>query len=251
MSSANFTRWLELWVGVQSCVSRVKRRGLSTQPCGAPVLRVMLLEMLLPTRTAWGLWLRKSSSQLQREVLRPSLSSLQISCCGIMVLNAELKSMNSILTYESFLSRWVSAGWRAEQIASSVDRFALYANWYGSRLGGRVDFMCDRTSRSKHFMIMGVSATGRLALKQDGDDFFGTGMMVAALKPDGTMACLREVLKMSVKTSFSSSAQSFSTLPGMLSGPAAFRVLMAESVLLSLVVRLLLSFFCRFFVPLK
>lgn len=68
-------------------------------------------------------------------------------------------------------------------------------------------------------------------MKQDGDDSFGTGMMVAALKPDGTMACLREVLKMSVKTSFSSSAQSFNTLLEMLSGPAAFRELMADSVL--------------------
>lgn len=75
-----------------------------------------------------------------------------------MVLNAELKSMNSILTYESFLSRWVSAGWRAEQIAS--DRFALYANWYRSRLGDWVVLLCDKTSHSKHFLIIGVSATG-------------------------------------------------------------------------------------------
>lgn len=49
--------------------------------------------------------------------------------------------MNSFLTYESFLSRWVRAGWRAEEIASSVDRFSLYANWSGSRVGGRVDLM--------------------------------------------------------------------------------------------------------------
>ncbi len=32
------------------------------------------------------------------------------------MLNAELKSMNSILTYESFLSRCVRAGWRAVAI---------------------------------------------------------------------------------------------------------------------------------------
>lgn len=58
--------------------------------------------------------------------------------------------------------------------------------------------------------------------------------MVDALKPGETMACLRELLKMSVKTSFSSSAQSFSTLPGMLSGPASFRVLMVESAFFTL-----------------
>lgn len=51
---------------------------------------------------------------------------------------------------------------------------------------------------------------------------------------DGTMAWFKEVLKMSVKTSFSSSTQSFSTLPGMLSGPAAFWVLMVDTVLFTL-----------------
>ncbi len=73
------------------------------------------------------------------------------------MLNAELKSMNSILTYESFLSRCV----RAEAMASSVERLDLYANWKGSREGGRTDLMCCMTSRSKHFMGIGVSATGR------------------------------------------------------------------------------------------
>ncbi len=74
----------------------------------------------------------------------------------MIVLNAELKSMNSILTYESFLSRCVRAGWRA--VAEGSD---LYANWKGSREGGRTDLMCCMTIRSKHFMGIGVSATGR------------------------------------------------------------------------------------------
>jgi len=39
---------------------------------------------------------RKSSNQLDREVFSPSRSSLMTSCCGMIVLNAELKSMNSI-----------------------------------------------------------------------------------------------------------------------------------------------------------
>jgi len=41
-------------------------------------------------------------------------------------------------------------------------------------------------------------------LKQEGDDFFGTGMMVVTLKHEGTTAWLREMLKMSVRTSVSS-----------------------------------------------
>ncbi len=43
---------LELCDGVQSWVSRVKRRGLSTHPWGAPVFSVMVLDVLMPTRTA-------------------------------------------------------------------------------------------------------------------------------------------------------------------------------------------------------
>ena len=126
------------------------------------------------------------------------------------------------------------AGWRAAQITSSVDRLARCANWKGSRVGGRMDLLCDMTSLSKHFTMMGVSATGRQSLKQDGADFFGTGMMVAALKHDGTTACLREGLKTSVKTSLSSSAQSFSTQPSMLSRPVALQMLITESVLFTL-----------------
>ncbi len=40
----------------------------------------------------------KSRIQLQMELLWPSRFSSFMSCCGIIVLNAELKSMNSILT---------------------------------------------------------------------------------------------------------------------------------------------------------
>ncbi len=61
------------------------------------------------------------------------------------MLNAELKSMNSNLTYVSVLSRCVRAGWRAVAMASSVERLDLYANWKGSREGGRTDLMCCMT----------------------------------------------------------------------------------------------------------
>ncbi len=66
------------------------------------------------------------------------------------MLNAELKSMNSILTYESLFSRWVRARWRVEEIASSVERFGRYANWSGSsQCYGTVVIYIYRYSRYK------------------------------------------------------------------------------------------------------
>ncbi len=41
VSSANLMMWLELNLAVESWVSSVKSSGLSTQPCGAPVLSVV------------------------------------------------------------------------------------------------------------------------------------------------------------------------------------------------------------------
>ncbi|KAI3355618.1 hypothetical protein L3Q82_018442, partial [Scortum barcoo] len=52
--------------------------------------------------------------------------------------------------------RCVRAVWRAVEMASSVERLDRYANWKGSREGGRTDLMCFSTSRSKHFMRMGA-----------------------------------------------------------------------------------------------
>ncbi|KAI3370764.1 hypothetical protein L3Q82_007108 [Scortum barcoo] len=94
--SANFTIWLVADLGTQSCVIRVNSRGLRTQPWGEPVLRVMTLEVFLLTRTDCGLSVRKSNSQLHRGVLKPRSPSLPTRCCGMIVLNAELKSRNNI-----------------------------------------------------------------------------------------------------------------------------------------------------------
>ena len=61
-----------------------------------------------------------------------------------------------------------------------------------------------------------MSAIGWKSLKQEGGDF-RTGVMGVALRHLGTTAWLREMLKMFVKTSMQSFAQSLSTQPGMLS----------------------------------
>ncbi len=95
--------------------------------------------------------------------------------------------------------------------------------------------MLCMTSLSKHFILIGVSAMGQQLFSQDTGDFFGTGMIVVDLRHVGMTAWLSEVLKISVRTSVSCSAQSFSTWRGMLSGPAALRGLILDRVFLTLV----------------
>ena len=74
----------------QSWVNREYRRGLSTNPCGAPVLRIRIVEVLFPTFTSWVWPVRRSRSQLHSEGLRPRAPTLMMSLEGSMVLNAEL-----------------------------------------------------------------------------------------------------------------------------------------------------------------
>ncbi|KAM9483777.1 uncharacterized protein ACWYII_004803 [Salvelinus alpinus] len=59
---------LESCLAMQSWVNREYRRVLSTHPWGAPVLRISVTDVLLPTLTTWGRPVRKSRIQLQREV---------------------------------------------------------------------------------------------------------------------------------------------------------------------------------------
>ncbi len=119
------------------------RGGGSAHILGGPLCSVWWCWMcLLPTRTAWGLPVRKSNSQLHSDVLSPSWTSLWMSCWGMIVLNAELKSMNSNLTYVSFLSRCVRAGWRAvaiwrkkgdlslQELSNKCNKWAMCYVWY-------------------------------------------------------------------------------------------------------------------------
>ena len=61
---------------------------------------------------------------------------------------------------------------------------------------GRQDFSCDRTSFSKHFAMMGVSATGRMSFRAIAVECLGTGTMVVVLKLLETTAWPRGRLRM-------------------------------------------------------
>ena len=78
---------LKLCMVVQSWVNREYRRGLSTHPLGASVLRIIVADVLLPTLTTWVRPVRKSRIHLQREVFSPRVLSLVMSFVGTMVMN--------------------------------------------------------------------------------------------------------------------------------------------------------------------
>lgn len=106
-------------------MKRIKRAGLSMHPCGVPVFRMRVDDVLSPILTTCGLLVKKSLIHEHSEVGRPKLRSLCTSLWGIIVLNAELKSTNSLLTYVLDSSRWDRAVWSAMVTASSVDQFTL------------------------------------------------------------------------------------------------------------------------------
>ena len=86
VSFANLMIELEACIATQSWVNMGYMRGLSTHPCGEPVLRISEVEVLFPTFTTWGQPARKSRTH--RVGFRPRDSSLMMRLEGTMVLNA-------------------------------------------------------------------------------------------------------------------------------------------------------------------
>ena len=81
---------------------------------------------------------------------------------GEIVLIAELKSIKSKRAYEGpFISRCFNTLCSVIETVSSTERFARYANSNGYIVGDGKDLICFNMRRSKDFMIMDVSATGR------------------------------------------------------------------------------------------
>ena len=72
-------------VGEEGVQQRTQHTAL-----GLPVLTVLVPDVRVPTLTVWGLSMRKSRTQLQREGVSPRMRSFSASLVGRTVLNAEL-----------------------------------------------------------------------------------------------------------------------------------------------------------------
>ena len=90
-------------------------------------MMVKVEDVCLPTPTYCVRFVRKSSIQLHNVVLSPRPCSL---LQGNIVLNTELKSTKRGLAYVLLCSRCFSRVCKTIAMASSVDLFFLYANWY-------------------------------------------------------------------------------------------------------------------------
>ena len=72
------TKRIFLCWGLESWGRSMNSRGLSAQPCGAPVLNTRVEQVKLSIQTVCGLFVRKSGIQLQSVVLRPREFNLPV-----------------------------------------------------------------------------------------------------------------------------------------------------------------------------
>lgn len=116
---------------VRAVVIRLLTDRFTSSAACAPITRCCWLfeqwapEVFPPILSDCGLQVRKSSIQSQRGVLKPSVPSFPISCCGMIMLKAELKSRNNSLMCVVFSPRCVRARCRAVVTASSVDLICI------------------------------------------------------------------------------------------------------------------------------
>jgi len=90
LSSGNLEIELEGNLATQSSTYKEYRKGLRTQPCGAPLLRMIVEEVLLPVFIYCCLRVRKFRVKLQRQEPNPRTRTFDMRFGGIMVLKAEL-----------------------------------------------------------------------------------------------------------------------------------------------------------------
>ena len=80
VSSVNLVIELETCETIQSWVNREYRKGLSTYPCWAPMLRISVVEVLLPTFSTWGRPARKSGGLIYQYCVKTITYERNLEC---------------------------------------------------------------------------------------------------------------------------------------------------------------------------
>jgi hypothetical protein len=117
VSSANLRMESEMCVTSQSWVCREYTRGLRMLPCGAPVLRISVEEVMLPNFTTWG----AARQEVQDPVAYGRVQTQGYELCNELIRHYGNEGMNIILTYAFLLSRWVRAVCNAMAKVFSMD----------------------------------------------------------------------------------------------------------------------------------
>ena len=125
------------------------------------------------------------------------------------------------------LYKWLN---RVMVVASSTPLQARYANCIGSSWSCTFSTRICLNSRSKVFITIEVSATGLKSLSSLGDLILATGTIIDYFRGFGTLCWESDKLKRSEKMSHNWSAQTFRSLPVIMSGPGLFLTLHLRSM---------------------
>ena len=120
MSSAYLTKLILFYDDFKRFVYIMNRNADNTQPCGEPVLSVIIPDKMLHNLTRCFLSVRKSIINEHSDDDAPMSINSLIRISGFIVLKAELKSMNRVLTYELLFSRCSITVFTYVRMASSV-----------------------------------------------------------------------------------------------------------------------------------
>lgn len=166
-------------LAVQACVNRQNSRGLKTQPCGEPVLPVMALDVWLPTLSVSCRFVKSPEPTYQCQ-FPPSVNSA--------FPPAAVEWWFWRLSWSLQRGHWhkcSSAPDETGKDVSSTDRLICYLStielvssisgleWV--QICGEEILYMLHNSCSKHFIVIGVRATGWKSFRQAGFVWFGTG----------------------------------------------------------------------------